>query len=243
MWHRSCIIFLVCAFVALPVFWLLFAVPGDVPAPMATATWQPVNHGKPLFSGIAYQGITTSTIYLPYICKEGDCDGQPFVPTPIPTWEPVEACSDTMRGPLYRDMVSSTVDFVEPIAVWAEESCCDPDIAYSDGVFIGRVLGLIPTILSKIFTLLFNIVSVAIGYIGSIIGLLASPAHDFEISCTGEAEAFCFGLAAIMSLDDQAGGILTVIIGMVVAALSFFLVMWIVNQVRDMMQPGTGDSE
>jgi hypothetical protein len=106
---------------------------------------------------------------------------------------------------------------------------------------IASLVGLIMTLLGRLLGLIWIILNSAIGLLGSLVSFARGTDRSaYPIDCAGDAEAICFGLAAIVKLDEIAGNWLTIITTLTVSVLTIYLGMYIVNQVRSMMQPGSG---
>jgi hypothetical protein len=104
----------------------------------------------------------------------------------------------------------------------------------------GMILSLLSTILSMIWQLLGS----ATGMLKSLTSNITSTDKTaFPIECSGDSEGICFGLAAIVALDNLAGGWLTVISWIVIAAFGIYEAIWIIKQARNMLQPGSGDDD
>jgi hypothetical protein len=109
---------------------------------------------------------------------------------------------------------------------------------------IASLVGLIMTLLGRLLGLIWMILNSAIGLLGSLASFArGSDRSAYFIDCAGDAEAICFGLAAIVKLDEIAGNWLTIITMLTVSVLTIYLGMYIVNQVRSMMQPGSGTED
>lgn len=106
---------------------------------------------------------------------------------------------------------------------------------------IGSLISLIMALLGRLLGLIWTILNSAIGLLGSLSSFArGSDRSAYPIDCAGDAEAICFGLAAIVELDEIAGNWLTIIATLTVSVLTVYLGMYIVNQIRSMMQPGSG---
>jgi len=174
--------------------------------------------------------------YFPFICKNGYCGGRAtYVPPTMPL-----GCSDPSRGDLYRALVTNTQTTLDPIYVWGEEDCCSLDVARLKGHIVGDVLQLIPTTLYKLLGLGWQVIVSSTGFIGSILRLTSGVPTGYEVNCANDAEFFCLGLGAIAALDDMAGGWITVLTILVVAIMGFYLALYVIREVRNMMQPGAG---
>jgi len=183
------------------------------------------------------QVVYSYTLYMPIIQK-GDLGNQEQAPARFLT-----ACSDDpARGALYRTLVSGTIAIMNPLAEWANDGCeCGLDRARAQGRAFGGVIGLGVAIVGRIFTTLANIVEYAMNMIFQFIGLVSAPMEGMDITCDDDAEGFCAGLAAIVAIDDMAGGIITTIVVLLVSILTIYLVLYIIGEVRQMIQPGSGE--
>ena len=88
----------------------------------------------------------------------------------------------------------------------------------------------------------WQLIASSVTFIGSILQLTGGTPIGYDVQCTNDAEFFCLGLAAIVALDDMAGGWVTVLTILVVAIMGFYLAIYVIQEVRNMMQPGSGDS-
>jgi len=68
----------------------------------------------------------------------------------------------------------------------------------------------------------------------------SDSAAMYAIDCEGDGQYMCFGLAALMAGENAFGDWLNIIANIVVAMLTVSLVMWVIGQVRDMFEPGSG---
>jgi hypothetical protein len=106
---------------------------------------------------------------------------------------------------------------------------------------VGSLVSLIMDLLGRLLGLIWTILNSAIGLLGSLSTFArGSDRSAYPIDCAGDSEAICFGLAAIVKLDEIAGNWLTIITSLTVSVLTIYLGIYIVNQVRSMMQPGSG---
>jgi len=106
---------------------------------------------------------------------------------------------------------------------------------------VGSLVSLIMDLLGRLLGLIWTILNSAIGLLGSLSTFArGSDRSAYPIDCAGDSEAICFGLAAIVKLDEIAGNWLTIITTLTVSVLTIYLGMYVVNQVRSMMQPGSG---
>lgn len=185
-------------------------------------------------SGQAY-AQSTYTLYLPHICKNDRCYGSAV-------WgvnTNYTACSDTTRGSIYRNLVLGMVSALSPVSEWSMSVCCPSATAQAQGHFIGDVLQQIPAIIAMIFQILWQMVSQAGTTFLEMIGAASAEAtYDYDIACAGDVQYFCFGLAAIMAIDQVSSGWATVVVTLLVAILSFYLANFAIGQIRAMMQPG-----
>jgi hypothetical protein len=96
-------------------------------------------------------------------------------------------------------------------------------------------------ILFKILVLIFQFLEKTIG----VFGTLSDEVHGesglmYPLSCGNGGEWMCFILGGIAELDWRLGDWLNIVSLIVVSMLTVSLVFWLVNQVRDMLQPGSG---
>ena len=116
--------------------------------------------------------------------------------------------------------------------------------------FLGWLWGL-TEMLMLLFILIFHLLTMLIGFVlqlfGQAIGMLSSISYAVSsgnaqtyapIDCSGDSEAICLGLGIILVIDQYAGQYIAPVVYMGLAALSIYLVIYVVNQVRAMMQPG-----
>jgi hypothetical protein len=96
-----------------------------------------------------------------------------------------------------------------------------------------KIFGALGSLLSDMWEGLHSIVIETKSYSG-----LAFP-----IDCEGDNQWMCFGLAGLLAAENEFGNWLTVIANVVVAILTIHLAFWVINQVRDMFQPGAGGDE
>lgn len=109
---------------------------------------------------------------------------------------------------------------------------------------VGSLVSLILTLLGRLLGLIWTILNSAIGLLGSLASFAkGSDRSAYPIDCAGDAEGICFGLAAIVKLDEVAGNWITIVTTLTVSVLTIYLGMYIVNQVRSMMQPGSGTED
>ncbi len=107
-------------------------------------------------------------------------------------------------------------------------------------------------ILLLLFILIFHLFTMIIGFMlqlfGQAIGILSvlsasissgdARTYTPPITCSGDSEAICMGLSILTVIDHYAGQYIAPIVYLGLAALSIFLVIYVVNQVRAMLQPG-----
>jgi hypothetical protein len=181
----------------------------------------------------------SNTIFLPIIMRNYDGYTGPVTPR----YGPV--CSnDPARGQLYRDLVGFTVSFLQPLFDWTSVSClCGLSTAQAAGTVFGAIAGRIVRIIVEIFNLLFEAIGSVVSLIGSLFALISGAATPPAISCEGDAEGICLGLAAIVALDDMADGIITLMVLVLLTVLSFYLGMYHIREVRSIMQPETGGDD
>jgi len=96
-------------------------------------------------------------------------------------------------------------------------------------------------ILLKILALVFQFLVQVIEIFSKISGeARGENAIMYPFNCSGDGQWTCFVLAGIAELDWKLGDWLNTISLIVVAMLTVSLVFWVTNQVRDMLQPGSG---
>lgn len=178
-----------------------------------------------------------TTVYLPLICRSNECWGT----TPVGGDE-TSCGNNPYRGELYHDLYYSSIDLMQPIANWASDSCCSVAVAQAKGEFVGNVFQLIPTIAYKIIAQFWDGLTRSISLLSSIVSIMSGNPTGYYVDCTADAEMFCFGLGAVMALDDMAGGWVTALVTLVVAILGFYLVLYVIGEVRAMLQPGDVDA-
>jgi hypothetical protein len=151
--------------------------------------------------------------------------------------------NDPDRGPLYRDLISYTINVLNPLAEWGTASCaCGLSAAHAKGYAVGQVLGMGIAIIGRIFGLILDVIGSAVGLIGQIVTLMTGAATPPSVNCAGEAEGLCLGLAAIIALTETAGTFLTILTVIGVSILGFYLAIYMIKEIRAMIQPGD-DSE
>ena len=178
----------------------------------------------------------TFEIYLPLVCVNSVCYGSTTIYT--------GTCASQVRGQLYRDLVSNTISIIGPIGEAASEHCCPISEAEAKGLYVGRVLRLIPTIMYQILSAIWIFLSETTGFLMSLIGLqTATPLAYENISCSDGMEPFCFSVAAIAATDDMAGGWITIAVALLIVVLSIYLTIWVVNQVRFILEPASSGGD
>jgi hypothetical protein len=106
-----------------------------------------------------------------------------------------------------------------------------------------RLAGMVLQILIAIIAKGFQLLGVLISMLQNLSAMYANPsATAYEISCADDAQAICFGLAALTALDEQAGSWLSIVTAMVITVTGFYLIQYIVSTVREILQPGAGES-
>jgi len=99
-------------------------------------------------------------------------------------------------------------------------------------------------ILLKILALVFQFLVQVIEIFSKISGeARGENAIMYPFNCSGDGQWTCFVLAGIAELDWKLGDWLNTISLIVVAMLTVSLVFWVTNQVRDMLQPGSGGGD
>jgi len=155
----------------------------------------------------------------------------------------LECKNETDRGPLYYYLVTYTIATLNPLAQWGSATCaCGLSDARAKGDAIGSVLGMGIAIIGRVFGLIVEVMQSAVGLLAQVLGLVFGVATLPAINCDAEMELFCFGLAGVMSLDDLAGGTLTIVSLFVVALMLIYLAKHAIHEVREMLQP-TGSDE
>ncbi len=173
---------------------------------------------------------------LPVVMKSG------AAPTPTPN--PIQPCDpdDPYRGSLYRELVTNTTVLLWPLMDWATTACtCGLSTSQANGAAVGSIAGKVFRIVRATVGIIWTAVQAAVSLIGSIIDLVLGDAMTPSIVCTGDAEYICFGIAAIASLDGMADGLITVFVLLLLAFLTFYLGMYVVRQVRELMEPSGGE--
>jgi hypothetical protein len=96
-------------------------------------------------------------------------------------------------------------------------------------------------VLFQILLLIFQVIQLLIKILTGLSGdVRAESAGMYPLSCGNGGEWMCFILAGIAELDWKLGDWLNIISLIVVSMLTVSLVFWVANQVRDMLQPGSG---
>lgn len=171
--------------------------------------------------------------YLPIIMR-----GYPGNPDEPPIISPCDY-DDPARGPLYRTLVTNTTALLYPFMAWSMIACnCGLGTARANGTAVGQIAGKVFRIIRLVFEIIWHSIQAAISLIGDIIGMILGAATPPSIVCTGDVELLCFGIATIASLDAMANGIITTIVMLVLAILSFYLGIYVIKEVRQIMQPG-----
>jgi hypothetical protein len=65
----------------------------------------------------------------------------------------------------------------------------------------------------------------------------------YPIDCTGDGQWMCFGFAALLAANSSFGDWLNIIALIVNAMLTVSLTLWVLNQVRAMFEPGSGEAD
>jgi len=179
-----------------------------------------------------------TTVFLPVIMKA-------FPPQYTPPDNPVVlACGDDacLRGDLYRNLVSNTIVVMNPLAGWASSGCtCGLMDAQARGSAIGTIIAMGVKIVGRIFATIGTVIGQALNLLLQFWELATAASDEYSVSCESDMELFCFGLAAIVALDDIGGGIIMTLTLLLVSVASIYLILWVVQQVREVMQPGGGD--
>jgi len=110
------------------------------------------------------------------------------------------------------------------------------------------VLDIILWVIKALLEVLFKILLMIFQTLGLIVKIFSGMANEargenaimYPINCSGDGQWMCFMLAGIAELDWKLGDWLNTISLIVVAMLTVSLAFWVTNQVRDMMQPGSG---
>jgi hypothetical protein len=146
---------------------------------------------------------------------------------------------DPARGPLYRALVTNTTALLYPFMAWSVTACqCGLGTARANGTAVGQIAGKMFRIIRLVLVIIWHAIQAAISLIGDIISLILGDATPPSIVCTGDVELLCFGIATIAQLDSMANGIITTIVVLVLAILSFYLGMYVIKEGRQIMQPG-----
>lgn len=100
-------------------------------------------------------------------------------------------------------------------------------------------------VLFKIIQMIFQGVEMVIKILADAGGISGEARGEnaimYEFNCSGTNNQWmCFVLAGIAELDWKLGDWLNIVSLVVVSMLTVQLVFWVVNQVRDMLQPGSG---
>lgn len=178
----------------------------------------------------------TTTIYLPIIMMPYSAPELPIVA--------LGCGDDPERGSIYRSLVSNTIVIMNPLAGWAASGCqCGQLDAQARGYAIGTIAGMMLRIVGQVLIVLGSMISSAVQLLLQIIGVMQSPASSVDVSCEADMQGFCIALAAMIALDENAGGIITTLVTLLVSLLSFYLILYVVREVREIMQPSGGDAE
>jgi len=110
------------------------------------------------------------------------------------------------------------------------------------------ILDIILWIIKALLEVLFKILLMIFQTLGLIVKIFSGMANEargenaimYPFNCSGDGQWTCFVLAGIAELDWKLGDWLNIISLIVVAMLTVSLAFWVTNQVRDMMQPGSG---
>jgi hypothetical protein len=198
----------------------------------ATSAMPTFQSPTPVTSPLPTPVAMTEKVYLPIIFKN-----YPNLDAP----EPIVPCDidDPARGPLYRSLVTNTTALLYPFMAWSMIACnCGLGTARANGTAVGQIAGKVFRIIRLVFEIIWHAIQAAISLIGDIIGMILGAATPPSIVCTGDVELLCFGIATIASLDAMANGIITTIVMLVLAILSFYLGIYVIKEVRQIMQPG-----
>lgn len=148
---------------------------------------------------------------------------------------------NSSRGQTYRDLIAFTSPIFDPINEWASSLCqCGSANAFYQGSLFGHIVGKMARIVMHILGMIWNIITRAIGLILSILAMARGEGVDPQINCENDMQYFCFILAMFASLDNMAGGAVMAVVLFVLAVLSFYLGMYLIREIRKIMEPTSG---
>lgn len=111
------------------------------------------------------------------------------------------------------------------------------------GAVLALVLALI-VVVTGILGIIFVVLSSAMGILLALLGYAQmGGGASYAVNFAGDAKWLAFPMAGIIALDTQFGQWLSVITTIALAALSFRLALYVVGQVRAMMEPGAGSDK
>lgn len=181
------------------------------------------------------------TVYLAIVMRNSELSEYNYIPPAEPRHWVTSCGADPARGQIYRNLVTSTTTILLPLGEWSAASCdCGMSTARQFGYSFGYLVALAMNVILAVIGLVFDGLAAAVSLLSSIFQLARGAGTPPAINCAGDTAAICWGIAAIAALDDWAGGLITIIVLLLVAILSFYLGMFIVNNVREMLQPGSG---
>lgn len=130
---------------------------------------------------------------------------------------------------------------LQPLAEWSSGSCqCGLTEARTVGAAFGTIIGLGFSIVGSILDLIWDALLSAIGLVTFIIGIGREDATVPSITCDDGAFLFCWALAGVMLIDDVGGGIVTAFVLLMLSIFTIYVALYIIRNVREMMQPGSG---
>jgi hypothetical protein len=200
----------------------------------------PTFQSSPLPGPTPEAWIPTNAVYFPIIMKNAPAGLNLYYPEETPIV--LNCANDPCRGDFYRSLVSNTITILNPLAGWASSGCsCGLLDARARGAAIGTLAGMGVKIVGRIFSTIGNVIGSAVTMLFQIVALIQAPAEAIDVRCDAEMELFCVGMAAIMALDEMASGLIMTVTLLFVGIMAFYLISYIITQVREIMQPSGSD--